>query len=54
MSKFATATHEREKKMSDSEGKGQIRTLHGFELGFNANAVSKWWMLNFFDEKNSE
>ena len=41
-------------KMSDLKGKGQVKDLHGFELGINANAVINWWQLNFFDKKICE
>ena len=38
--------------MSECKGKDQLRLLHGFESGFNANAVINWWLLNLFDKKN--
>jgi hypothetical protein len=53
MSKFAPPRTNGE-KMNDLMGKGQIRALHGFELGLNANAVINWWMLNFLDKKICE
>ena len=55
MSKYVFASPRKKGGKNERvNGKDQVRVLHGFELGFNANAVINWWLLKFFDKKICE